>query len=468
MNILKSTAVLLSSVLTSSAAVVYFDISPAGSDVAVGLSPANMVPPVINSTGSGGSISGGVYFDTDTSLLHFAMGYGSAAGFADLTSPVTAITINLSAPPGSNAPPLFVLSDKNFPALDPSKGGVIYGSVFYPEDPLRNPVTNLLAGLEYIVIYTASNPATAGTGGELRGQLVPAPTPGQNLPPFVSCPNATTVECGRSATVSVLPASRNSGGYKIRDYCGKDDDAGSGNGRPDRNSTRVIVLVADPEGDAMTVLWTLNGVPVQTNGVPASDPPAAALLSFRGALPLGSNVVQVTVTDTATNTASCSTTVTVIDRSPPVVLRATVQPPILSPPDHKMVAVKVSALVVDTCSSATWKIIGVRSNEPEDGLGEGDTAPDWLITGDDTVLLRAERSPIGRGRIYTITIQAEDASGNLSDRKRVTVIVPKGSRFGDNGDDDDDDKKNDKKDKKNDDKKSGHSERGHSGHKGRR
>ena len=122
-----------------------------------------------------------------------------------------------------------------------------------------------------------------------------------------------------------------------------------------------------------------------------------------------------------------------------------------------MVTVKVSALVGDSCGSATWKIIGVRSNEPENSFGDGDTAPDWLITGNDTVLLRAERSGRGRGRIYTITLQAEDASGNLSARKRVTVIVPKGSRFGDNGDGDDDDDDDD--DGKKDGKKSGDSGR---------
>jgi hypothetical protein len=216
----------------------------------------------------------------------------------------------------------------------------------------------------------------------------------------------------------------------------------------------VSVFVVDPEGEAMTVLWTLNGVPMQTNGVPASDPPAAALVSFRSVLPLGSNVVQVTVTDAATNSASCSTIVMVIDRSAPAILRASAQPAILWPPDHKMVLVKLSALVGDTCGSTTWKIIGVRSNEPENGLGDGDTAPDWLITGDDRVLLRAERSGRGRGRIYTVTIQAEDGAGNLSATRRVNVTVPESSRIGGNGDDDDDD------DGKKDDKKSGNSGRG--------
>jgi len=66
----------------------------------------------------------------------------------------------------------------------------------------------------------------------------------------------------------------------------------------------------------------------------------------------------------------------------------------------------------------------VTSNEPVDGLGDGDTGPDWQITGDLTVNLRAERSGQGSGRIYTITIECTDFSGNSS-TKTVTVSVPR-------------------------------------------
>jgi len=65
----------------------------------------------------------------------------------------------------------------------------------------------------------------------------------------------------------------------------------------------------------------------------------------------------------------------------------------------------------------------VNSNEPVNGLGDGDTAPDWIITGDLTVNLRAERSGIGNGRIYTITVTCKDACGNSSVGS-TTVTVP--------------------------------------------
>jgi len=60
----------------------------------------------------------------------------------------------------------------------------------------------------------------------------------------------------------------------------------------------------------------------------------------------------------------------------------------------------------------------VSSNEPQDGLGDGDIAPDWtepvVDNGIITMQLRAERSGKGDGRIYTITVVGTDETGNSS------------------------------------------------------
>ena len=87
-----------------------------------------------------------------------------------------------------------------------------------------------------------------------------------------------------------------------------------------------------------------------------------------------------------------------------------------------MVPVTVAVDASDNCDS-TCQIISVASNEPVNGLGDGDTAPDWAITGDLTVKLRAERSGKGNGRIYTITVECADSSGN-STTDTATVRVP--------------------------------------------
>jgi hypothetical protein len=362
--------------LSSQAALIHFDLSPAGTDVAVGLSPSNQVPAVTNSTGSGNTISDGIIFNTDTYNLQVAIGYGSAAGFTDLTGTPIAMHIHSPATTGQNASPLVNLSPYDFPAATPTKGGVIYGNIAFP----TNAVSNLLAGLNYVNIHTALNP-----GGEIRGQLIPQVA--TNSPPQVSCPSPATVECGAPA--------------------------------------QVTVAVADPDGDALTVVWSLNGQVVATNSLSAGSSSNQVSVSFSATMPLGTNLVSVMVTDTA-NTASCSTTVLVVDTMPPTIVKAGASPNVLWPPNHKWVNVRISATVEDPCDTTMWKIIKVSSNEPANGNGHGhgQEGVQWQITGDHTLKLLAERLGNGSGRIYTITIQATDASGNVSEPVDVTVTVP--------------------------------------------
>ena len=88
-----------------------------------------------------------------------------------------------------------------------------------------------------------------------------------------------------------------------------------------------------------------------------------------------------------------------------------------------MVPVSVTASITDCDPSAWCKIVSVTSNEPDNGLGDGDTPIDWKITGDLTLELRAERAGTGTGRVYTILVECTDAAGNSS-RSTVTVTVP--------------------------------------------
>lgn len=102
----------------------------------------------------------------------------------------------------------------------------------------------------------------------------------------------------------------------------------------------------------------------------------------------------------------------------------TANPSVLWPPNHKMVPVTVSVSASDDCDAVPIrKITSVSSNEPENGLGDGDKAPDWKITGDLTVNLRAERSGKGSGRVYTITVTCTDDAENTS-TGTTSVTVP--------------------------------------------
>lgn len=129
--------------------------------------------------------------------------------------------------------------------------------------------------------------------------------------------------------------------------------------------------------------------------------------------PLGTT----TVTCTATNASGSDTdsfNVRVVDTTAPVIVKVTPSPESFWPPNHKMEAVTVNVVAVDVADpTLTTLILSVSSNQPVDGTGDGDTSPDWEITGPTTVNLRAERSG-NQDRVYTITVQVSDSSGNAS------------------------------------------------------
>ena len=112
------------------------------------------------------------------------------------------------------------------------------------------------------------------------------------------------------------------------------------------------------------------------------------------------------------------------DTEPPAFKTLTASATTLWPPNHRMVPVSLDVALVDLLDPApTARIIGVSSNEPNDGQDDGNTSPDWEITGPLSVNLRAERSGSGSGRIYTIHVEARDAAGNTT-QQAVTASVP--------------------------------------------
>lgn len=64
------------------------------------------------------------------------------------------------------------------------------------------------------------------------------------------------------------------------------------------------------------------------------------------------------------------------------------------------------------------------SHGSDDKKDSNDTDSDIVIQPDGTILLRAERSAKGPGRIYTLTYSAQDQAGNTV-VKRATVSVPR-------------------------------------------
>ncbi len=107
----------------------------------------------------------------------------------------------------------------------------------------------------------------------------------------------------------------------------------------------------------------------------------------------------------------------------PPTLEVSVTPDMLWPPNHKYVDVTASVLAMDNFDpNPLVTLVSVTSNEPDNGLGDGDTANDIVILDDYHFMLRAERSGNGTGRIYTITYQVTDICGNTATAETVVTV----------------------------------------------
>jgi hypothetical protein len=178
--------------------------------------------------------------------------------------------------------------------------------------------------------------------------------------------------------------------------------------------------------DMTTEQSSLAGTPLVLPSPAASDDCGAVTITSDApaVFPLGTTVVQFTATDVDGESSTATINVTVEDTTAPIFSGLNASPASLWPPNHKMVAVNLSATVADICDAAPRvRVLSVTSNEPINGMGDGDKAPDWVITGDLQVELRAERSGLGSGREYSILVDCTDASGN-STTATVMVSVP--------------------------------------------
>ena len=183
-------------------------------------------------------------------------------------------------------------------------------------------------------------------------------------------------------------------------------------------------LHVDAESAAgATATWVATAYDLVDGDRPVTCAPPSG--SF---FPFGTTTVFCSAADTRNNSETVSFDVIVEDLSAPQFTSVVATPGALWPPNHQMVAVTVVAVAVDAVDPAPQiQILSVRSNQPVNGTGDGDTAPDWEITGPLTLKLRSERSQ-GKERVYTIIVQATDSSGNVSTSTttvRVADTTPK-------------------------------------------
>ena len=191
--------------------------------------------------------------------------------------------------------------------------------------------------------------------------------------------------------------------------------------------------VSDLDSDLVTYEW-LEGEEVLFSGevqtTPGGDPVDLLEEHTIYNLGLGIHTITLSVTDGINAPVTSDIVVEVIDTTAPT-LAPVPDKTILWPPNHYMVDIEIQANADDKSGGQVYLSATVSSNEPEDGLGDGDMAPDWtepeIDNGIITLQLRAERSGSRDGRIYTITITATDDSGNDSSAD-VEIIVPHDKR----------------------------------------
>ncbi len=193
-----------------------------------------------------------------------------------------------------------------------------------------------------------------------------------------------------------------------------------------------IVTVSDTTAPVLTLAGS-NPMTVEAGGT-FIDPGATATDTVAGNLTaaivvsghvdaahVGTYQIAYTVSD-GYNTASATRTVKVVDTTPPAISAVSPSLSVLWPANHKFVTIGLAYTVADNVGPAACSV-GVTSNEPVNGTGDGDTAPDWQVINGTTLQLRAERAGGGTGRVYTIAVTCRDASGNAATNS-ATVSVP--------------------------------------------
>lgn len=147
-------------------------------------------------------------------------------------------------------------------------------------------------------------------------------------------------------------------------------------------------------------------------------------------LPIGTHLITLVVKDEWSSSDPKTVLITVQDTQPPS-LQVSLTPTVLWPADHRMVRIDALINASDSCSNAqpTVVLTSITSDQPDNGFGDGDTANDIqdaaFGTFDRSFLLRAERAGNDpRGRTYTVTYTAIDASGNCT-QQSGTIRVPR-------------------------------------------
>jgi parallel beta-helix repeat protein len=185
------------------------------------------------------------------------------------------------------------------------------------------------------------------------------------------------------------------------------------------NSSAVTVNLSATDNangsGVQNIQYSLAGA--QTGPAVLAGNPASVAVTAEGI-----TTVNYAAVDAAVNSESTKSITVKIDETGPVISGMPAPGCTLSPPKHQLVQV-ASVTASDSLSGLASLTVTASSSEPDSGTGGGDVPGDIVING-GTVVLRAERSPSGTGRTYTIVATAKDLVGNTT-TSTATCRVPK-------------------------------------------
>ena len=182
------------------------------------------------------------------------------------------------------------------------------------------------------------------------------------------------------------------------------------------NVTVTLNATDNPGGSGVQYIrYWLTGA--QQTPVVISGNPASVLITAEGTTTVGYSAV-----DNAGNIELSKSLAVKIDKTGPIISGMPATGCTLSPAKRQLVQA-ASVTSSDSLSGLLSLSVTATSSEPDNGTGGGDVPGDIVING-GTVQLRAERSPSGKGRLYTITATAKDNAGNTT-TATGTCSVPK-------------------------------------------
>ena len=291
------------------------------------------------------------------------------------------------------------------PFVDFTSASTDVGILYRPTDSLGNPVglfnENILRQLE-IVNWGFDPGRLTGSRDNFGSEVVFC----------TSCNTAPDVDAGADFSV---------------EYLGDVDL----NGTVDDFALIIDSFDGPPgtEYPLLTVDWVLTSGP--SAGDPFTtffDPDTGVATATVTGLASGVYVFTLDAMDAEGLADADTVTVTVEDppdTTPPTISAVEADPSILWPPNHEQMPIVLTIDADDGGGEFTCQVTEITHDELDNGTGDGDTEVDWdflspglnvfdPVTGELTVLMRAERAEAGSGRYYSAKVQCTDTAGNPS------------------------------------------------------